>query len=56
LTHVRVYVRGSSLRVELWDHPKPAEQSLTRIERLLSPRKPGSSVGAEPRVQAAAEL
>jgi UDP-2,3-diacylglucosamine pyrophosphatase LpxH len=55
LTHVRVYVRGPSLRVELWDHPKPAEQSLTRIERLLSPRKPGSSVGAEPRVKAAVE-
>ena len=36
LTHVRVYVQGSSLRVELWERPKPAEQRLTRIERLLS--------------------
>ncbi|HKZ26749.1 MAG TPA: metallophosphoesterase [Rubrobacteraceae bacterium] len=36
LTHVRVYVQGSSLRVELWEHPKPAEQRLSRIERLLS--------------------
>jgi hypothetical protein len=36
LTHVRVYVQGSSLRVELWEQPKPAEQRLTRIERLLS--------------------
>src|SRR3712207_7208829 len=36
LTHVRVYVQGSSLRVELWEQPKPAEQRLTRIESLLS--------------------
>jgi hypothetical protein len=39
LTHVRVYVQGSSLRVELWEQPKPAEQQLTRIERLLSLRR-----------------
>ncbi len=56
LTHVRVYARGSSLRVELWEHPKPAEQSLTRIERLLSPRGQGPPAGSEPRLRAAAEL
>jgi UDP-2,3-diacylglucosamine pyrophosphatase LpxH len=39
LTHVRVYVQGSLLRVELWEQPKPAEQQLTRIERLLSLRR-----------------
>jgi hypothetical protein len=33
---VRVYVQGSTLRVEPWERPKPAEQRLTRIERLLS--------------------
>ena len=36
LTHVRVYARDASLRVELWEQPKPARQSLTRLERLLS--------------------
>ncbi len=36
LTHVRVFVRDAELRVELWEHPKPAEQTLTRFERLLS--------------------
>jgi hypothetical protein len=36
LTHVRVYVQGSSLRVELWEHPKLGEQRLSRIERFLS--------------------
>lgn len=56
LTHVRVYVRDSVLRVELWDNPKPAQQSLTRVERLLAPRKSGPRADAGPRVQAAAEL
>jgi UDP-2,3-diacylglucosamine pyrophosphatase LpxH len=36
LTHVRVYAQAEQLRVELWERPKPARQSLTRIERLLS--------------------
>jgi UDP-2,3-diacylglucosamine pyrophosphatase LpxH len=36
LTHVRVYAQAGQLRVELWEQPKPARQSLTRIERLLS--------------------
>ena len=36
LTHVRVYAQAEQLRVELWEQPKPARQSLTRIERLLA--------------------
>jgi hypothetical protein len=56
LTHVRVYARGSTLRVELWEHPKPAEQSLTKIERLLSPHAQGSLAGSGPRLRAATEL
>jgi UDP-2,3-diacylglucosamine pyrophosphatase LpxH len=58
LTHVRVFVQGSSLRVELWEHPKPAEQRLTKIERLLSwnRRPPQPPVGSKPYVRAAATL
>jgi len=58
LTHVRVYVQGSSLRVELWEQPKPAEQRLTRIERLLSLRRrpPQLPAGSKPRLQAASTL
>jgi UDP-2,3-diacylglucosamine pyrophosphatase LpxH len=39
LTHVRVFVEGEDLRVELWEQPKPAHQNLTRLERLLSLRR-----------------
>ncbi|MCA1719460.1 MAG: metallophosphoesterase [Actinobacteria bacterium] len=58
LTHVRVYVQGSSLRVELWEQPKPAEQRLTRIERLLSwsRRPPQPPADSKPRLQAASTL
>jgi UDP-2,3-diacylglucosamine pyrophosphatase LpxH len=58
LTHVRVYMQGSSLHVELWEHPKPAEQRLTRIERLLSwnRRPPQPPAGSKPRVQANSTL
>jgi UDP-2,3-diacylglucosamine pyrophosphatase LpxH len=58
LTHVRVYMRGSSLHVELWEHPKPAEQQLTRIERLLSwNRRPSQPpAGSKPRAQASSTL
>ena len=54
LTHVRVFVDGDDLRVELWEQPKPASQSLTRIERLLSSgrRPPQTAPGSEPRVLA----
>src|SRR5918997_3137945 len=48
LTHVRVFVQEGALRVELWEQPKPAQQRLTRLERLLSwGRRPqGPSPGA----------
>ncbi|HJQ28008.1 MAG TPA: metallophosphoesterase [Rubrobacter sp.] len=54
LTHVRVFVDDDDLRVELWEHPKPASQSMTRIERLLSSgrRPPQPDPGSKPRVQA----
>jgi UDP-2,3-diacylglucosamine pyrophosphatase LpxH len=58
LTHVRVFVREGQLRVELWEQPKPAGQTLTRIERLLSigrrPTQPPA--GAKPRLVASATV
>jgi UDP-2,3-diacylglucosamine pyrophosphatase LpxH len=58
LTHVRIFVRDGALRVELWEQPKPARQSLTRVERLLSyGRRPAQPApDAEPRVLASATL
>lgn len=58
LTHARVYLEGSSLRVELWEHPKPAEQRLTRTERLFSwGRRPHQPLaGSKPRVRSAVAL
>ena len=58
LTHVRVFVQDSFLRVELWEHPKPAEQRLTRIERLLSwnRRPPQPPEDSNPRVRKASTL
>jgi UDP-2,3-diacylglucosamine pyrophosphatase LpxH len=58
LTYVQVYVQGSSLRVELWEHPKPAEQRLTRLERLLSlyRRPPQPPPDSKPRARAASTL
>ncbi|MBX6762548.1 MAG: metallophosphoesterase [Rubrobacteraceae bacterium] len=57
LTHVRVFVRGTRLRVELWQHPKPTALQLTRLERLATfgkrPRQPAP--GAKPRLLGAAE-
>ena len=52
LTHVRVYAEDRSLRVELWEQPKPAGQSLNRMERLLSRgRRPSQPPPhAEPRI------
>jgi hypothetical protein len=51
-------VQGSSLRVELWEQPKPAEQQLTRIERLLSlgrrPLQPPAD--SKPHLRAASTL
>src|SRR5215203_5427629 len=58
LTHVRVFAQGGKLRVELWEQPKPAGQTLTRIERLLSiGRRPTQPpVGAKPRLVASATV
>ncbi len=58
LTHARVYVQDSALRVELWEHPKPAEQRLTRVERLFSWRRrpPQPRADSKPRVRSAAVL
>jgi hypothetical protein len=58
LTHVRVYVQGGALYVELWEQPKPAGQHLTRTERLLSwghrPSQPPAD--SKPYVQARSVL
>ncbi|ABG04276.1 hypothetical protein Rxyl_1312 [Rubrobacter xylanophilus DSM 9941] len=58
LTHVRVFARDGRLRVELWEHPKPAAQRLGRLERLLAagrlPPQPDPEAG--PRVRAAAAV
>jgi len=58
LTHVRVFAREGQLRVELWEQPKPAGQTLTRIERLVSigRRPPQPPVGAKPRLVASATV
>jgi UDP-2,3-diacylglucosamine pyrophosphatase LpxH len=58
LTHVRFFVQGAQLRVELWERPKPARQRLSRIERLLSWRRrpPQPPPGSKPRVRAAATV
>ena len=58
LTHVRIYVEDGSLRVELWEQPKPAHQTLSTIERLLSwgrmPAQPPPE--SKPRVLASATV
>jgi hypothetical protein len=58
LTHVRVFVKDSSLQVELWEHPEPADQHPTRIERLLSwkRRPPQPPPRSKPRLRAASVL
>jgi UDP-2,3-diacylglucosamine pyrophosphatase LpxH len=58
LTHVRVFAREGQLRVELWEQPKPAGQTLTRIERLVSigRRPPQPPKGAKPRLVASATV
>jgi UDP-2,3-diacylglucosamine pyrophosphatase LpxH len=54
LTHVRVFAQEGGLRVELWEQPKPAQQRLSRIERLLSwgQRPQGPLPRARPRMLA----
>src|SRR5215210_4443303 len=58
LTHVRVFAREGKLRVELWEQPKPAGQTLTRIERLVSigRRPPQPPAGSKPRLEASATV
>ena len=58
LTHVRVCVHDAQLHVELWDQPKFARQSLTRIERLLSwgHRQPQPLPNAKPSVLVSSAL
>jgi UDP-2,3-diacylglucosamine pyrophosphatase LpxH len=58
LTYVRVFAQDAQLRVELWEQPKPAVQSLTRLERLLSwGRRPHQTpAGSKPHVRASAKL
>ena len=58
LTYVRVFAQDAQLRVELWEQPKPAAQSLTRLERLLSwgRRPPQPPSGSKPHVRASTTL
>jgi UDP-2,3-diacylglucosamine pyrophosphatase LpxH len=58
LTHVRVFAQGEELRAELWEQPKPAGQTLTRIERLVSMgrRSPQPPADSKPRLVASATL
>ena len=58
LTHVRVFVEGEDLRVELREQPKPAHQNLTRLERLLSQgrRPPQPRLDSKPHVMDSATL
>jgi hypothetical protein len=58
LTYVRVFAQDGQLRVELWEQPKPAAQSLTRLERLLSwgRRPPQPPAGSKPHVRASTTL
>ena len=58
LTYVRIFAHAGRLRVELWEQPKPAAQSLTRLERLLSwgRRPPQPPAGSKPHMRASATL
>jgi len=58
LTHVRVFARDGKVRAELWEQPKAARQSLTRIERLLSwgRRPPQPPSEAKPQVVSSATV
>ena len=54
LTHARVYLAEDGVRVELWEHPKPAPQRPRVAERLaiLGRTPPQPAAGAKPRVSA----
>jgi UDP-2,3-diacylglucosamine pyrophosphatase LpxH len=57
-THVRVFLSDSSIRVELWEHPKPARVHLRAAERIWIlgrlPAQPAEN--AKPQVRASREL
>lgn len=57
-THVRVFLGDPGIRVELWEHPKPARVSLRAAERIAIlgrlPAQPAED--ARPRVLASGEL
>jgi hypothetical protein len=57
-THVRVSLSDSSVRVELWEHPKPARVRLRVAERIAIlarlPAQPAED--ASPRLRASGEL
>jgi hypothetical protein len=57
-THVRVYPGDSGVRVELWEHPKPARVRLRLAERIAIlgrlPAQPAED--AEAQVRASREL
>jgi UDP-2,3-diacylglucosamine pyrophosphatase LpxH len=57
-THVRVYLGASGVRVELWEHPKPARVRLRVAERIaILGRLPAQpSEDAEPRIGVSREL
>jgi hypothetical protein len=58
LTHVRVFLSGSSICVELWEHPKPTRVRLRAAERIAIlgrlPAQPAKDT--KPRVRASGEL
>jgi hypothetical protein len=57
-THVRVFLGDSGVRVELWEHPKPARVRLRTAERIWIlgrlPAQPAED--AEPQVSASRDL
>lgn len=57
LTYVLVFAEDG-LKAELWERPKPAAQSLTRLERLLSWRRrpPQPPPGSKSRVRASSAV
>jgi UDP-2,3-diacylglucosamine pyrophosphatase LpxH len=57
-THVRVFLGDSGVRVELWEHPKPARVRLRTAERIwILGRLPAQPVeDAEPQVSASRDL
>jgi hypothetical protein len=58
LTHVRIYLAGAGIQVELWEHPKPAPRRLRFAERIATlgrlPALPPAN--AAPRIIAATEV